>query len=121
MAPMSRHTPSAFVAAIVAALLILLPAGRATAQAPAPGGEIVTPLSPGNPPTAVPPPPAPEPQPPPIAVDAAAPPLAPDPVFYKRHWFWGGLFVVGVTTLMIIAVSSGPGRPATTLGNMRAN
>ncbi|HET6284709.1 MAG TPA: hypothetical protein VFH73_27380 [Polyangia bacterium] len=117
---MSRHTPSLFVATIVA-LLILLPAGRATAQAPAPGSEVVTPLPPGNPPTAAPPPPAPEPPAPPIAVDAAAPPAERDPPFYKRQWFWGGLFVVGVTTLMIMAVSGGPGMPTTTLGNMRAN
>jgi len=51
-----------------------------------------------------------------LAQPASAPP-EPSPAFYERWWFWTAVGAVALTTLIIVATSSGSRPPSTDLGN----
>lgn len=121
---MFRHVPSTFVVALLVTAMIATPASRVGAQtAPsAPASDVVTPLPSNTPPASAP---APALNPTPAQPAAGEPPpsllAAPPPrPFYKRYWFWSVVGVVALTATVILAASTGPDRPVTTLGNMRA-
>jgi hypothetical protein len=47
------------------------------------------------------------------------PPVRQAPIF-EKWWFWTAIAAIAVTTVVIVATSSGPSAPRTDLGNMTA-
>lgn len=109
--------------------MVLVGARHAFAQAPSTSPQ-VQPLPPQ--PASAPPaldsvgalPAAPDPSAVSEAEAASVTPLpvaaAPAPHFYERWWFWTAIGAAAITTVVILAVASGPGAPRTDLGNMPA-
>lgn len=49
-----------------------------------------------------------------------APPVAADVPIFEKWWFWTAIAAVAVTTVVIVATSSGPSAPQSDLGTMTA-
>jgi len=130
---LSFRPRSAPVASVVGGVLVLLLSGTpvgAQTQPPPVGSSVAAPSAPVQP-LSPPPPPPPAVSLPPAALDAprptegyptveAQPAPAPATPLYKKWWFWTAIGAFAVTTVVIIAASSGSGPPQTELGNMSA-
>jgi hypothetical protein len=141
----ARHGLGATVTTIFAATLLLMPTGATANQAPGNGSpETTTAQTAAEGPTQAPesPPRTPEVATTPATANLMAPVAgvpatataldisppaagtqrrrASDTPIFEKWWFWTAITAVAVTTVIIVATSSGPSAPRTDLGNMVA-